>query len=310
MDNTIEAFKSHAAALAVPATPSDAELSRREAQLTAKIKFIFSAPHETEADQNEQRLAIAALQSERAGVQAKLKKMTEAKCDKPAKMPSDKELRARLERIGNLLEHAATGKDPRAVQAAHVVLKLITGGKILLTQQGERKRHNGWLRASFVIDILKVAGPDGSSSDTPRAMDVDIKRPEIQIGMDLSRKLKALYDEGMLVKQISRQFGLNRNTAHDLLKAAFAEVGQTMVDGRTRRSMLEKMHLTPPAYQARSDEAKALADQGLLLQDIAKKMGMCRDVVTRTLRYWYTSRNLPYLDGRHRRKELSRDQPD
>jgi hypothetical protein len=55
-----------------------------------------------------------------------------------------------------------------------------------------------------------------------------------------------------------------------------------------------------------ADEAKVLIDEGWLLQEIAKKFGCCKDMITAAFKYWYSSRDLPVPDGRTRRKSLER----
>jgi hypothetical protein len=58
MKSAIDAFKRQTATLATPDPSAGTELKRRDAQLTSKINFIYSAPHETKADQDEQRVAL------------------------------------------------------------------------------------------------------------------------------------------------------------------------------------------------------------------------------------------------------------
>ena len=55
-----------------------------------------------------------------------------------------------------------------------------------------------------------------------------------------------------------------------------------------------------------ADQAKALMDKGMLLQEIAKELGCSRDRITGAIKHWHSSRGLPVPDGRTRRKSLER----
>ena len=77
-------------------------------------------------------------------------------------------------------------------------------------------------------------------------------------------------------------------------------------DGRTRRSGLEAKHTVAPLYQAIAPEVGRLAGEGLKLQEIAGRLGHDRNTVAQSLNHWRRSRGLAPVDGRTRRKDLSR----
>jgi hypothetical protein len=66
----------------------------------------------------------------------------------------------------------------------------------------------------------------------------------------------------------------------------------------------------PSSLDGESERAKDFADQGLMHCQIAARMGCGRNWVTKLLEHWYTSRGLEMLDGRKRRKGLTRKQLD
>lgn len=61
----------------------------------------------------------------------------------------------------------------------------------------------------------------------------------------------------------------------------------------------------PASYEIRSEKAKTLYDQGLLMTEIAEQLGCKRSYATKLLRYWFESRGLPFPDGRRRRSRLA-----
>jgi hypothetical protein len=55
-----------------------------------------------------------------------------------------------------------------------------------------------------------------------------------------------------------------------------------------------------------ADQAKALWDDDILMQEIANVLECNRDTVTTAIRHWFGSRGLPVPDGRNRRRGLDR----
>jgi hypothetical protein len=55
-----------------------------------------------------------------------------------------------------------------------------------------------------------------------------------------------------------------------------------------------------------ADVAKQFWDQGILMRQIAELLDCNHNTATAAIEYWFTSRGLPVLDGRHRRKLLGR----
>jgi site-specific DNA recombinase len=49
-----------------------------------------------------------------------------------------------------------------------------------------------------------------------------------------------------------------------------------------------------------------MINEGLLLIEIAERLGCDRNVITKAIKHWHQSRGLPVPDGRARREELTR----
>ncbi len=115
-------------------------------------------------------------------------------------------------------------------------------------------------------------------------------------------RILELHAKKMKHKEIAKALGCPRNWVTLALKAHAEESGIPYVDGRKLKKRLEKV----TAAMKIADQAKALMDEGLLLQEIAKQLKCGRDAITAAIKHWYSSRGLPVPDGRTRRKSLER----
>jgi len=115
-------------------------------------------------------------------------------------------------------------------------------------------------------------------------------------------RILELHAKKMKHKEIAKALGCPRNWVTLALKAHAEESGVPYVDGRKLKKRLGKV----TAAMKIADQAKALMDEGWLLQEIAKKLECGRDNITAAIKHWYSSRGLPVPDGRTRRKSLER----
>jgi orotate phosphoribosyltransferase-like protein len=121
-----------------------------------------------------------------------------------------------------------------------------------------------------------------------------------------AHQARELFDQGVLNIEIARRLKCSKSRVTRLLKHSFESTGKVKPDGRTRRSQLTVKHSEQPLYQQLATRAMELAEEGMLLQDIAAQLECDRNTVTQAIRYWHTSRGLPVPDGRTRRKSLRR----
>lgn len=213
------------------------------------------------------------------------------------------------ERLNDLGDVLAQGTPA----AAHALRNLV-GGKIVVTEIRQPGRERHYLQGRFTVTTKAVvemlvgptderwAGPEHASGDHSEEIVIDFREPpEIE---SLSERAKQLYDQGVMNAQIAKELGCARNYVTKLLKFWFESRGLKMPDGRSRRSTLQQKHLEPPVYQQIADEAMALYQQGMLLQDVANTLQVDRNTITAVIRWWHETRGLPVPDGRTRRKDL------
>jgi transposase-like protein len=115
-------------------------------------------------------------------------------------------------------------------------------------------------------------------------------------------RIVELYAKKMKHREIGKALGCPRGWVTLVLKHHAAESGIPHVDGRKLKKRLGKLTVAMKI----ADQAKAMMDEGWLLQEIAKKFGCCRDIITAAVKHWHSSRGLPVPDGRTRRKSLER----
>jgi uncharacterized protein YjcR len=120
-----------------------------------------------------------------------------------------------------------------------------------------------------------------------------------------SERAKSLYDKKMMNAVIATKMGCSRSRLTKILKYWFESRNLEMPDGRSRRSQLERKHLTPPLYQRIADDVMQLYNGNLPLRQIAQQLGCDINTITTSVRWWHQSHDLAVSDGRTRRKLLS-----
>jgi transposase len=232
--------------------------------------------------------------------------MEEAARD-PRQPPSREELQAIVNDLVGTLRDAADSGDPAELAALHDVVELLTGGSITLSQQGERKRHKGWLRATFRVRLLAgLLGRCGvhDGDDDGVEVELDVKSPP-SFDEEADQAWE-LYQQNMLGKQIAVRLGCSQAKVSKLLKYASEKHGVPLEDGRQRRKRLAAKQMAPPKYVAIADAVKANLDSGMLIQEIADTMNVNKATVRKASEHWHESRGLTTPDGRTRRKSLVR----
>jgi transposase len=204
------------------------------------------------------------------------------------------------------LMEAATASKGEEVGLARTIVERITGGRIDLYQCGERRAQNGWLQGRFVARIVGCIVneiPGLSVPSAEREVVIDYLAP-VPFD-DAAEKALALYDGNLLGVEIAERLKCSKSNVTKLLKYAMEKHGRVKIDGRTRKSGLTKKQRNPPDYRSRMDTVMELWRSGLLNDEIAQRVGLCRDTITKVIREWHQERGLPVPDGRSRRKGLA-----
>jgi DNA invertase Pin-like site-specific DNA recombinase len=290
----------------------DPEALRRLAHerdaLTARIELVFDNPGETDTDRREAEDRLRRLRRNRAAVEAEIV-VLEARHAQTARVPTETEVRALLDRVEGILVAAAHHGSEEETAQAREVIRMLTGGRIELFQQGERRSQRGWLQGRVrvrlvpgLVESLTGLAPTAAPEDAE--LRIDYRAPTL--AEQCSEPVKTLLDQGLLIKEIASRLGIPRNLAAKALDHWYESRGLEKPDGRSRRAGLDRKNLEDPKYVAIADQVMRFWDEGLLLQDIATRLGSNRNMVTQAVAYWHESRGLPVPDGRTRRKSLER----
>jgi predicted site-specific integrase-resolvase len=202
----VESCRRQAAGLERPDPQVVEEKRREEQRLTAQIQFVMNAPGETQQDHNENLQLLANLRNRRAEVQAEIQALDEA-ATRTIEVPTPEQVREMLDSSAQILTEAAESTDQAKVAAARRIVHALTGGRIVISQQGEPKAKRGWLKGSFTLHLMAPilrqlgANIEAATDDRDMPMHVDFRRPTG--AEDLADEAKSLLDKGLLVKQIA-----------------------------------------------------------------------------------------------------------
>jgi hypothetical protein len=303
----MQPFSAEAVAFQAGELDSFDVLQKKSDKLTVQIDFIHGDPGATERDREESRVKVKALRAERAAVDAQLARHTAAR-ERATRVPTEADFRAVVDHLDEVLTTAADGQDPASPGELRRLLEMLTGGTIVVEQMGERRACRGWLRVRIRIHLVEACA---EHLDLPPAgpvpakeILVDIKEPTIAEAQ--VEAVMALYRQGMLVTAIAESLGIDRHQVTDAVRIGLARAGEPAPeDGRVRRAGLVKKRLQEPLAWRLADEAKALLDQGLLVEQIAETIGCHRDTAGAALRHWFVKHGQPMPDLRTRRKSLA-----
>ncbi len=285
-------------------------LTTRLAKLDHRIQFVLRNPGETDRDTAESTALVKQLRHERSSVQAESDAVS-TMAARVIVIPTDEEVLRLLDSLVEVLMKAGAGAEEQAGRVRQLI-DLLTGGRIELVQQGERRAKRGWLQGRFPNRVLagvthQLTGvhvsPDGSE---PCEVVIDYRREPEALPVSVVAEVVSLYEAGALVKEIARRVQLNRNRVTQILEHWHAQQNRECPDGRQRRASLTRKHLRPPLYQEIAERVKQLADEGQLFDGIANALDVDRNTVTAAWKFWHDSRGLAVPDGRNRRKSLPR----
>lgn len=280
------------------------ELAQIDRAVNMTRRTVGESPEEHETAER----MIRELQGEAAGVRAELARL-EAADRRIPRVPTADEVRALLNEAAERLTAAAGSDDAEVIAQGRRLLELVTGGRIELEQQGAREPKKGWLRGRFRVRLLSYlveqCGGEAAADDGVEVT-VDFRRPsplDAKAEQAWNWKQEArLKGEELPNTEIAKRLGCGRSMVTKLLKHAAALHGVPYEDGRSCRPKGR----TPWKHLDKVEEVGRMVDEGLLLAEIADRLELDRNDVTRAYNLYREQQGLPPLDGRARRKLLER----
>jgi site-specific DNA recombinase len=222
--------------------------------------------------------------------------------------PTKDWLREQLRELGECLN----GDTP----AAAIALRDLVGGKVVVTEIRRDGRKRFHLRGRFTIKVCAISNRatgleaaengDDETSDDGMSEEVVIEFVDPSPLDDKASRAKEMYDQDLLNREIAAELKCSRAMVTKLLQHWFTSRGLTMPCSHARRFRIEMDRNKQLKHMAIADQAKALWDDGLLMEEIAIILEVNRDLVTKAIAWWHTSHGLAVPDGRTRRKSLKR----
>jgi DNA invertase Pin-like site-specific DNA recombinase len=276
--------------------PAEAKQQQQElAVLDLKIERLVDSIEAGTADANVTK-RLAKRRSERVEVQQRLETLRQQLCQ-PTQPPSQEWLIGKLQDLYEVLKEGgpAAAITLRSLVGSVVVTEVAVAGRKRKRWQGEFS-----LGARAVSHACGIGNTPESESATSEEIVVEFGDPPPWAAF--ADRVKELFDLGVGCEAIATQLGCPFPWVAKARAWWYSERGLVAPDGRQCRRRLAKPKLAGQLAEA----AKELWDKGLYMQDIAEKLGCCRDLVTDAIRHWFSIRGLPVPDGRTRRKNLKR----
>lgn len=280
-------------------------LKGEESNLKRRIEFIYRSAGSDDGAGDVRRQELKNASAELAAVRGKIAEL-EAAASRPVVVPTKEEVIRRVDDLCYTLLQAAESSEPRDAAELRRILQMLTGGRIVVSQQGEPRPQRGWPRITFWSKLMSyVLMGYGVHHDEDDGVEVSIdvrRHPTHEV---ISDAVKELADQGVPVAVIAKKFNVGKVTITKALRYWHTSRGLEPPDYRSLRSRLKQRSL--PKYQAIAEEAARLAEEPLLLiEEIAERVGTCCDTAKKAIKWWRQRHGQPVTDFRHRRKEVTK----
>ncbi len=194
-----------------------AELQKEVDSISDQIRFIMDAPGTTKEDRDENRAKLVELRGRRAPLAAEITRL-KSEMLRPANPDlSVEQVREKLKdmlgvmTLGVTLAIRQEQPDHDAAIRLREVFHLVTGGRVVVRQCGEKRNKGGWLEAEFVPQL--VSSTCGVPATTPAVGDpplrISFERPR-SAELDAPRVMP-MWNAGVGVLDIATQLRMNRN---------------------------------------------------------------------------------------------------
>lgn len=308
VDQIIAHCQSAAESFQQPDADRVEKLRNRHQKLKRSIGMLMRQEPDSDAEEQELQSAIREKRVELSRVESELAQLESAN-ERVIKIPSRDEVRCLLNNLSQTLLKVSDDGLPEEVDQLRELLRRLTGGRIELYQQGERKAQQGWLQGRFNAPLLsffssQAAGTQVSCTGTNMEVVVDFKAADSDKA--LMDDAWVLYNQGKLNKEIAALLECSRGNVTRLLKKAADLHGVEYEDGRKRRARLEDKQIETPQYKLIADEAVNLFDAGKSFLEIGRALNCSDTNAKKAIEFWHESRKLPVPTPGSRRKELQK----
>jgi hypothetical protein len=292
-----------------PNPAAESRLKTSLEKIKRAIEFTLKSPGDTEEDQATSSKVLRELRMDQARVEAELRALHAARAAKP-KIPTIKEVRALLKELAEHLANAAESSEPGDRAILRQLVEELTGGRIIVSQQGGRERQRGWLHGVFRLRLLNVVVDRISNGTVSTADDcvevaIDFKRP---LTIDAKAEIAwQMLQNGKRHAVIANALGCVGAYVTRLLKYYTKKHGIPWVDGRKLRRNFPAANRKPACHKEIADHVMELFDKELLYEEIATECGVDVITIRKSVRWWHKEHGLVAPNGRERAGRIQRD---
>jgi hypothetical protein len=161
--------------------------------------------------------------------------------DQVVDLPTAEEMREVFPGFSDILVAAIEMPTDDQLDEAREWIRILTGGRIDVYQQGEKKPKLGWVQARFKVNLAAVAlngSGIASPADSEIELVVDIRQPEETENADISRASE-LYDADWFETEIADELKVSRGCIYKWLEKSFEAEGTEKPDGHARHKRIE-----------------------------------------------------------------------
>ena len=140
-------------------------------------------------------------------------------------------------RLGNAVDGGTEMPSDDQLDDAGKLIRILTGGRIDVYQQGEKKPKLGWAQARLKVNLAAVAlNSSGIASSVNSEIErvADIRQPEETENPDI-RRARELYAADCFETEIANELHVSRGCIFKWLAKSFETDGMDKPDGSERR---------------------------------------------------------------------------
>ena len=216
------------------------------------------------------------------------------------RVPSREEVQGVLDDAANTLTQAAEGKRADDVAPVRRIIELLTGGRLMVYQCGERKTGRGWVKLQFECNPeMLCAASDVEPDGNARPIDIELRtRPQHE---RIADEVMSMVEQGVTYNAIATRLGCGRNNVTKAVHHWHTVRGLPLPDGRSNKRQPAK----PRIAETIVETVMAMIHE-MPIKQIAEQLGVGRNKVAEALKLGYERQGLPVPDGRALRKQRNR----